>query len=272
MRAKMLLDGSKPKVDPVDLRRVLKEAGFTVGRENADIGVVVGGDGRFGKYGRMEEVPLLFVGVRSKNPAGSRAYLAEAYFDELPRVLRRVISGDYRVEEQRRLEVLKNERPLGEIFTDVYLQRGADSSCIRYSVKTAKGGRGAEDVAVGDGVVICTSAGSTGYYSYPDRVVGDMMDPGAHTIIGRDVVGICHIIPTFTERRGTDVHPLRYTVPWGTEVEISLFRPADARLYGTTEGRGGARVAVGDVITVRPGRSTTKVISVSRRTGSLPRL
>ncbi len=257
----MLLDGVRPKVDQVQLRRTLEEAGFTVVKGRADMGLVVGGDGRFGDYGRTEEIPLLFVGVRSKNPTGSKAYLAEAYFDELPEALRLVAAGAYKIEKHRRLEVLKDGRSLGEVFTDVYLQRGGDSNCIRYNVKIDSTSLSTEDVAIGDGVVVCTSAGSTGYYSYPDKLVGNRMNPGAHSFIGRGDIGICHIAPSFTERKGSNEHPLRYTVPWGAKVRLSLFRPADARLYGTTGSRGGIRVAVGEVITIRPGKKVTRLVS-----------
>ena len=69
MKAKMLLDGGKPKVPPGALRTILERAGITVTEGRADFGVVVGGDGRFSMYGRTEDIPLLFVGVRAK---GSR--------------------------------------------------------------------------------------------------------------------------------------------------------------------------------------------------------
>jgi len=262
VRAMMLLDSGKPKVSPATLRDVLKRAGFSVGDGSADIGIVVGGDGRFSRYGRTEELPLLFVGVRSKFPTGSKAYLAEAYFDELPGALEKIRSGDYKVEEHRRLEVLKNGRSLGEVFTDVYMERGSDSTCIRYNVKVRGDGLRIQEAAIGDGVVVSTSAGSTGYYSYPDRIKGESMDPTAHTKIDRDAVGICHVAPTFTERLGGNEHPLRYTVPWGSVIELSLFRPADARLYGTTDSRGGVRLSKSDRVTIRPGKRVTRVITV----------
>ena len=261
MKAKMLLDGGKPKVPPGALRTILERAGMTVGERGADFGVVVGGDGRFSMYGRTEEMPLLFVGVRARGAGGSMAHLAQANFDELPEALDRVVKGAYTVDEHKRLAVLKNERKVGEVFTDVYLQRGSQSDCIRYRVRVSGKGVDFQEAAIGDGVVISTRAGASGYYSYPDRIRGEWMEPGAFASLKKDEVGICHINPTFTERSGESHHPLRYRIPWGSKVELSLFREADARLYGTTDTKTGIGVALGDTLTVVPGKKVTRVIS-----------
>jgi hypothetical protein len=260
MKVKMLLDGGRPKVPPGALRTILEKAGMTVTEKGADFGVVVGGDGRFSMYGKNEEIPLLFVGVRARGAGGSRAHLAQANFDELPEALPRIRKGDYKIDEHRRLAVLKNGKRIGEVFTDVYLQRGSQSDCIRYRVRVSGMGVAIEEAAIGDGVVVSTRAGSSGYFSYPDRIRGEWMDPGAFATLRRNQVGICHINPTFTERSGEARHPLRYSVKWGCEVELSLFRESDARLYGTTDSKSGVGIALGDTVTVLPGRKVTKVI------------
>ena len=256
----MLLDGGSPKVPPARLREMVRDARLGVAAGKADFGIVVGGDGKFGKYGQTEDIPLLFVGVRAKGAAGSKARLARTTLEELPTALGRIMQGDYAIDERRRLGVLKNKKWLGEVFTDVYLQRGSESTCLRYHVKVSGEEVGVDESAIGDGVVITTSAGASGYYSYPDRIKGEWMDPGGFATIKNDEVGICHISPTFTERVGSAKHPLRYTVPWGSRIELSLFRRADARLYGLSDGHSGIQVEVQDVITVLPGKKTTKLI------------
>jgi len=265
MKAKMLLDGGTPKVPPADLRKLIEKAGIEVGEIKADFGVVVGGDGKFSRYGRTEDIPLLFVGVRSKGVTGSKAYLAQTTLEELPNTLERIRDGDYKVNGYRRLEVFKNRRSLGEVFTDVYLQRGSESTCIRYKVRVTGRGVDMDEAAIGDGVVVTTSAGSTGYYSYPDRINEEWMNPAGFSTVGRDSIGICHITPTYTERTGSDLHPLRYTVPWGCRIELSLFRRADARLYGTSDKRAGVRIHLDDKVMVVPGKKVTKVIFLGRR-------
>jgi NAD kinase len=256
----MLLDEGKPKIQPPVLKRMLEKAGFEVGENRPDIGVVVGGDGRFSRYGRTEDIPLLFVGMRSRKGTGSKAFMARAQLDQLPGALEKIRLGEYKIENHRRLEVVKNGRMLGRVFTDVYLQRGADSTCIRYNVKATGEGISIREAAVGDGIVVSTSAGSSGYYSYPDRIRGETVNPVAHTIIGKNMIGVCHLVPTYTEREGSKERPLRYTLPWGTVVELSIFRHADARVYGTSDSHEGVRVDVGDRVTVRPSDSVTRVI------------
>ncbi len=259
----MLLDGGRPKVDTKELKTVIERAGLKVTSGKADLGIVVGGDGVFGRCGRTESIPLLFVGVRSRKTTGSKAFLASTYFDELPSVLRRIEAGEFTVTEHRKLEVFKNDKRLGDVFTDVYLQRGGDSNCIRYRVRIAGEGVDIQEAAIGDGVVVSTSAGSTGYYSYPDRIKGGEFDAAANMKFAPSELGICHITPTYIERTGSTRHPLRYTVAWGSRVELSLFRPADARVYGVQAGRGGVKVSTRDKVTILPGRDSTKVVSVA---------
>ena len=71
-----------------------------------------------------------------------------------------------------------------------------------------------------------------------------------------------HIVPTFTERAGSSVRPLRYSVPWGSRVEVWLTRRADARLYGVETGRGGVKVSSKDRVVIQAGRGKTKLVEL----------
>ncbi len=256
------MDPERPKVKRDEVQKVMRKAGIRFSPDRPDFAIVIGGDGVFGYYGRSESVPLLFVGVRSVHATGSKAFLAEIYFDELEKALVAIRDGRYSVVAHKRLEVSRSRRRLGEVFTDMYLQRGAESNSIRYRVEVS-GGRSIVESAIGDGVVVCTHAGSTGYYSYPDKIrAGDWLESERYSMIGEDEIGICHIVPTFTSREGSSVQPLRYTIPWQSRVTVKLVREADARVYGVTGDRSGVRVGVRDVITVRPSRGTTQLIKV----------
>ncbi len=266
MRAKVLLDPERPKVKFVEVERVLRRAGIETSKSKADFGVVVGGDGVFGVYGRTERLPLLFVGVRSDRATGSKALLAEAYFDELEDALRKIAQGQFGIIEHKKLEVLKNRKRLGEVFTDVYLQRGDESNSLRYRVDVSGRGVVIKESAIGDGVVVCTRAGSTGYFSYPDKLrMGDWLSPDRNTVFGENEIGVCHILPTYTLRDGMTEHPLRYTIPWGCRVKIRLVRDADARLYGVTRQHGGVRVGMKDLVAVEPSENTTRVMKLAPR-------
>ena len=82
-------------------------------------------------------------------------------------------------------------------------------------------------------------------------------------MIAQDEVGVCHIAPTYTSRGKTVVHPLRYTVPWGSAFKISLMRDADAHLFGVTRSRKGLRITTHDTVEVGPSKHTTNVIRLT---------
>jgi len=261
MRASVLIDPERPKVKRAEVVSTLRDAGFRVTESNPDIGVVVGGDGAFSDYGRRISVPLLFVGVRSAEPTASKGYLSEVRFDRLKDALEKINSKRYSVVEHKRLAVAINGEAKGEIFTDVYLEKGAESNCLRYHLDVKGKGIQFTDSAIANGVIICTSAGSTGYYSYIDRLgKGERLEADRFTRIGENEVGVCHIAPVLTARDHGGESPLRYTVPWGSSFRLRLTRDADARLYGTVRSRNGIRVRVGDSIDVRPSSNHTRVI------------
>jgi len=267
LKATVLVDSERPKVSESDVVSVLKKLGIEYSASSPSFGVVVGGDGLFSYQGRQLGIPLLFVGTKSRRPTDSKARLAEVYLTGLEAALREVKAGRYSVLKHRRLEVSINGGEFrGEIFTDVSLEKGADSNCIRYTVNVS--GKGVEftDAAVSNGIVITTAAGSSGYYSYLDKLDrGEHLEPEKFKLIGQDEVGVCHIAPTYTSREETSVHPLRYTVPWGSGFKIILMRDADAHLFGVTRSRKGLRITTRDTVEVGPSKNTTNVIRLTSR-------
>lgn len=265
----ILIDPERPKVRRADVLKAVRSAGIAVSIKKPDLGIVVGGDGAFSDYGRRMSIPLLFVGVRSSEPTASKGYLAEVTFDGLSEALEKIKRRIYSVVEYRRLQVSINGKVRGEVFTDVYLEKGAESNCLRYYLDVNGNGPSFTDSAIANGVIICTSAGSTGYYSYIDRLdQGDRVDPDSYTQIGVSEVGVCHIAPVLTVRGTGGEAPLRYTVPWGTSFRLRLTRDADARLFGTNRSRRGIRVRIGDTIDVRPSPHTTRVVRLRPEPGS----
>jgi len=265
LKATVLVDEERPKVSESEVVSILKKSGVEYSLSSPTFGVVVGGDGLFSYQGRQLGIPLLFVGTKSRRPTDSKARLAEVYLTGLEAALREVKAGHYTVVKHRRLAVsISGGEFRGEIFTDVSLEKGADSNCIRYTVNV--GGKGVEftDAAVSNGIVITTAAGSTGYYSYLDKLDrGDRLEPEKFKLIGQDEVGVCHIAPTYTSREGTSLHPLRYTVPWGSTFKIGLMRDADAHLFGVTRSRKGLRITTKDTVEVGPSKNSTNVIQLT---------
>lgn len=267
LRAAVLVDMERPKVSEGEVIAVLKKSGIEHSEANPTFGVVLGGDGLFSYQGRQLSIPLLFVGTKSRRPTDSKARLAEVYLTGLEAALREVKARRYTVTKHKRLAVSINRGEFrGEIFTDVSLEKGADSNCVRYTLTVRGKGFQFTDSAVSNGVVITTAAGSTGYYSYLDKLVHrDRLEPEKFSVIGEDEVGVCHIAPTYTSRDDTALHPLRYSVPWGASFTISLLRDADAHLFGVTRSRKGIRVTTKDTVEVTPSRNTTNVIRLASR-------
>jgi hypothetical protein len=267
LKAAVLVDSERPKVSESEVVSILEKSGIEHSASNPSFGVVVGGDGLFSYQGRQLGIPLLFVGTKSRRPTDSKARLAEVYLSGLEAALREVKAGKFTVSKHRRLEVsISGGEFRGDIFTDVSLEKGADSNCIRYTVSVSGKALEFTDAAVSNGIVITTSAGSTGYYSYLDKLDrGDRLEPEKFRVIEQDEVGVCHIAPTYTSRDETTLHPLRYTVPWGSSFRISLMRDADAHLFGVTRSRKGLRITTRDTVDVGPSKNTTNVIRLDSR-------
>jgi hypothetical protein len=265
LKATILIDPERPKVRKADVLRMLRNTGIDFSSREPDFGIVVGGDGIFSHYGRLISLPLLFVSVRSRETTASKGYLADVNFDDLPQALEEISRKNYHELEYRRLQVSINGSVRGDVFTDVYLEKGADSNCLRYHLDVGGRGAGFTESAISNGVIVCTSAGSTGYYSYVDKLKdGRNLRAERYTQIGVNEIGICHIAPVLTRRDATTETPLRYTMPWGTSLRLTLTRDADARLFGLTKSRKGIRIRVGDYIDLSPSEDKTRVVKLGR--------
>jgi len=113
---------------------LVHSAGAVYSDKDPDIAIVVGGDGTFGHYGRLLSVPMLFVGIRDSDPLGSKARLAHIYFEELPNALKSIQRSKFSINKRKMLSVGYGTGKPKEILTDVYLERGIFSGCLRYSV------------------------------------------------------------------------------------------------------------------------------------------
>jgi NAD+ kinase len=262
MKFGIFVHPKRPKIYVDTILKVIRSAGVSYSKTDPDIAIVVGGDGTFGYYGRTLSIPMLFVGIKDPNILGSKSVLAETYFDRLPKVLEDIETNRYSVDERKMLSV-KCKGKITDVLTDVYLERGIYAGCLRYTVSI--GNKNSKirftDYAIGNGVIVSTSFGSAGYYSYLDRM--KMSNRTGKIRFIDDKIGICHIIPSFLirERNGRkDHHDMRYTVPSRSIIKINLVREADARLYGTTKSSKGMAIGVADEVTVTQSNRTAKII------------
>lgn len=244
----------------------LQRAGVTYCPRDPDIAIVVGGDGTFGYYGRTLELPLLFVGVRESDILGSKARLAEVMFDHLEEAARDIERGRYVLTKRGMIRVSFKDKST-DVLTDAYLERGLFSGCIRYVVSVAENKRRTfTEYAIGNGVIFSTAFGSRGYYSYPDRLTESVK--GAE--VPEDRIGICHIIPIVlvhetNDRRRTRQNP-RFTISSQSQIQVTLSRDTNARLYGTTAHSRGVAVRYGDTVVISGSEKKASIIKLSNGT------
>ena len=252
--------------------------------KDPDIAVVVGGDGTFGYYGRILRIPMLFVGVNDPDILGSKAKLAGVSFDDLSKALMCIKLGRYFVDKRRMFSLTCGTKKLVDILTDVYLERGTYSHGIRYALSVCSTNKFKQssrqtftEYAIGNGVIISTSFGSGGYYSYPQRINQgkfNVNDTATHKRFSDNRIGICHIIPTFllrekNEGRGKKKNNIRmiseqiqYTVPIESTIKFNLIRNANVRLYGTTDDSKGTAVGIDKEISIKASNRFAKIIQL----------
>lgn len=265
MKFGIFVHPTKPKVAVEKIKRKLLRAGLQYSQTRPDAGVVVGGDGTFGFYGRALDVPLLFVGVDEPGFLGSRARLAEVKLHKLEDCLRLIKAGKFSVVEKGMLHVGLRGRYY-DVLTDVYLEREGFAGCMRYTVSVFRSGAlEFKEYAIGNGIVISTSFGSSGYYSYPDRLIGRIANNIKGFSEGR--IGVCHIIPLHLvrERNGKSrlCNTLRYTTPFhSTLIRINLARDTNTHLFGVTAHSEGVRLNRGDTVTITGSTKKARTIEL----------
>jgi hypothetical protein len=257
----------RPKLPVEQIMKKLQSAGATYSPNDPDIAIVVGGDGTFGYYGRTLALPLLFVGVRESDILGSKAKLAEVMFDDLKEAVQDIESGRYLLTKRSMIRVSFKGKST-DVLTDVYLERGLFSGCLRYVVSVAeKEKRAFSEYAIGNGVIFSTDFGSRGYYSYPDRLTETIKGAEVH----EERIGICHIMPIVLIReknnRRRSSQNLRYTVPFRSRIQVTLSRDTNTRLYGTTVHSCGVAVKYGDTVVI--GASERKAIIIKLSNGTV---
>jgi len=269
----------RPKISVDKIAEKLRAAKVQICQKDPDIGIVVGGDGSFGYYGRTLDIPMLFVGVREAFVLGSQSKLAEIFYDDLGRALKYIEAGRYNLSEKSMISVNTNNNSV-DILTDVYLERGTFSGCLRYAVSVNMDNNNSNrasssftEFAIGNGLIASSSFGSGGYFSYIDRLDLRRKDRDPATSFPNSEIGICHILPVYLLRkkgvkeknneRAIEKYQVRYTIPFRSKVRIKLVRDSNARLYGTTIHSRGVRVSPRDEILITGSKHTAKIIKLA---------
>lgn len=147
---KLLLYGHKD----IEINKLAKKAGFTVVEKNPDVLASIGGDGTFMRAeNKFPGIPK-FILKKSRTSKKGHDFPVEE-------TLKKVISGEYRVEEEIKIEtVFKGKKIVG--LNEIIIHNLDPRRAIRYEIFVNDRKIGYE--IIGDGVVISTPYGSTGYY------------------------------------------------------------------------------------------------------------
>lgn len=142
--------------DTSGINGLLVAEGFKVVKEKPDFVVCYGGDGTllFGERS-LPGIPKLIIKT-SKVCRRGYDYAPHELYGLLPRIRK----GDYKIEEEMKLEAeARGVKLLG--LNEIQVHIKLPISAIRFSVSVD--GKEFEDL-VGDGVIVATPFGSTGYY------------------------------------------------------------------------------------------------------------
>ncbi len=130
-------------------------------RDQVDMIIVVGGDGTILRVARelsSWKLPILGINV------GHKGFLAEIEVDDLPDYLEHIISEDYSISERIMIEakLIREEKQVAEFtaLNDVVITKGPFSRIIRINAYI---GDDFLESYTGDGLIIATPTGSTGY-------------------------------------------------------------------------------------------------------------
>lgn len=214
---------------------------------DAECAIVLGGDGtliRAASSLHRREIPILGINT------GTLGYLASVEALETEEGLDKLCSGAFRKEKRMMLSVTVGEEPEDTVLNDVVINRNGISRLINTAVYINDT---LFDVYSGDGVIISTPTGSTGYNL---SAGGAVVQPEAELIL------ITPICPHSLTSRGIIVSA-------ADEITIEVRqgkRSQEEEAIVTLDGREARKLHAGDRIFIRRSEDATQLIRMDERT------
>lgn len=208
-----------------------------------DLVIVVGGDGSFLRAARELaglEIPILGINL------GHKGFLAETEIDMLPYSLEKLVQGKYYLSERMMLftEVFRNEEFIASYITlnDVIISRGPFSRIINLDTYINEDFL---ETYPGDGVIIASPTGSTGYSL---SAGGPVINPSLKVLV---VTPIC---PHLLYQRSV-------VVDKDDTISILVASETTEDIFLTLDGQEGFQLHYKDRIKVRRADASTRVIN-----------
>jgi NAD+ kinase len=160
-----VLDGHAEIVLDEELGRKLDKPGQPLQKMKIDVLITIGGDGTI--LYALQCSNSVIAGIN----AGQLGFLTEIPRDEIGDRVRRILSGQYTIDERIRLKVMRNDERLPDCINEAVLHTSHVSKMHHFDVLVD--GKPALNVRA-DGLIISTPTGST---SYAMSVGGPIIDP-----------------------------------------------------------------------------------------------
>jgi len=195
----------------------------------ADVFLTVGGDGTILLVQAVTDKPVLGVN------AGAIGFLCEVEPPQAGAAIDQVIRGDYRVEERDKLSAWLDGTRLPDATNEVTLQTSRIAKLIQFRI--AVGGE-VLDTLRGDGLIVATATGSTGYAM---SVGGPLMHPRVQGTV------LAPIAPFRLAARP-------WVVPSQAIVELTVLErdSAAAQARVVVDGAHGTEVKAGQTVRIGP--------------------
>ncbi len=213
---------------------------------DCDAAIVLGGDGTFIRAAvTLKELNIPLFGINT----GTVGYLTGAENSDLETAVERLAKGDYRIKKRMMLDVTVNGGETVTILNDVVISRSGFSRMIKLLLFINDE---LIDEVSGDGIIVATPTGSTGYNL---SAGGSVCVPEAEVIL---VTPICaHSMTT----RGIISSPT-------DEIKIMVIDRRNPQIMDigiTTDGNGFASLKTGDTVVIRKSPYTTSLIEISEK-------
>ena len=215
--------------------------------ENVDCIIVLGGDGTMIRAAnRLKNLDIPIFGIN----AGTLGYLTGVEARDAEKGLERICAGNFRVQKRMMLDAEVNDLYVDTVLNEVAITRSGVSRMINLAVYV----NGALlDVVKGDGLLIATPTGSTGYNL---SAGGAVVKPEAQLIL------ITPICPHSLSSR-------EIVVSAEDEISVEIRQSSRGPEVGavvTFDGREAIELKTNDRILVKCSTYTTKMVQLDERT------
>ena len=213
--------------------------------KDTECAIVLGGDGTFIQAANdLRETDIPMVGVN----LGTLGYLTEIERQEMFPAFEKLMADDYKLEQRMMLHgALHYRKFFGTALNDIVVSRGISGRMI--SVELMINGK-YMDTYVGDGVIISTPTGSTGYNL---SAGGPIVAPKVHAMI-------------FTPVCPHSLNNRSMVIDASDEIELCIGRTktefADEAVV-TLDGRLRLLLQTGDRIEIKKAKQETKILKLT---------